>query len=72
MKKQHQDTNVTVETRTIAHLMVTTKQGILYINALTSKIRKTILQSQNRKTEKAEKRQMTPIHSKYVWEVKDK
>ena len=34
MKKQHQETNATVKTGTTAHLIVTDKQVILYINAL--------------------------------------
>ena len=34
MKKQHQETNAIVKTGTAAHLMVTAKQVILYINAL--------------------------------------
>ena len=34
MKKWHQETNETVKTITDAHLMVTAKQVILYINAL--------------------------------------
>ena len=32
--KQHQETNATVKTGTTAHLMVTAKQVILYINVL--------------------------------------
>ena len=34
MKKEHQNTNATVEIRTTAHLIVTAKQVILYINVL--------------------------------------
>ena len=34
MKKEHQETNATVKTGRTAHLMVTAKQVILYINAL--------------------------------------
>ena len=85
LMKQHQETNATVKTGTTAHLMVTAKQVILYINVLPQRPLMQTKYTQEQLRETSRKDTTTTRHhsknrekandttlSKHVWEVKDK